>query len=98
MLYALCILLGIVFARLFWRQLLTAAATCMVLLLCALLLRAAPTIGLPRDWLMTAYGAGIIGFFVGGAVALRPIINWLVNADRARGHERVDADADKRLV
>src|SRR5258706_9371219 len=73
--YAVCIIISIIIARLFWRALLTIAAWCTMLLLCYGLLRAAPDLGLSSGWLMTSYGAGAVGFFVGALIALKPIIN-----------------------
>lgn len=91
-------IIGIIVARLFWRQLLTVAAWCALLLVLWLLIRAAPAIGVSSGWLMTSYGAGVVGFLAGGALALRPIINWLVESDYRRAIERARQDADRRRV
>lgn len=94
----LYLIIGIIIARLFWRQLITAAAWAALLCVLALLWRAAPALGLSGSWLMTSYGAGVAGFVVGVMVALKPIINLLVESDYQRAIERARQDADRRRV
>lgn len=96
--YVVCIIIGIIIARLFWRQLIT--LTTWAVLLCVLygFVRAAPSLGLPSGWLLSAYGAGVAGFVVGALVALKPIINLLVESDYRRAIERARQDADRRRV
>lgn len=94
----LYIILGILIARLFWRQLVTLLAWAAAILAGMALLRAAPAIGVAPAWLSTMYGAAIIGLVTGVLLAWRVVVNHLVNQDRARGHDRVDAEHDKRLV
>lgn len=96
--YIATLIIGIIIARLFWRQLLTAASW--IVLLCVLyaFVRAAPSLGLSSGWLLTSYGAGVAGFVVGALVALRPIINLLVESDYHRAIERARQDADRRRV
>lgn len=94
----LYLILGIILARLFWRQLVMAAAALALCVACYLLLRAAPAIGVAPSWLQTLYGATLIGLVAGVLLAYRVVVNFLVNQDRQREHERVDANQDKRLV
>lgn len=94
----LFLILGIIIARLFWRQLVAVAGWALLLCLLALLWRASPALGLSGATLGTFYGAGIAGFVVGVLIALKPIINLLVEGDRKRGHERIDQDHDRRRV
>lgn len=94
----LYILLGIIIARLFWRQILTAVAWAALLCVLALMWRAAPMMGLSSGWIMSAYGAGFVGFVVGALIALKPIINMLVEQDFRRSVERARQDADRRRV
>lgn len=94
----LFLILGIIIARLFWRQLVAVAGWALLLCLLALLWRASPALGLSGATLGTFYGAAVAGFAVGVLVALKPIINLLVEGDRKRGHERVDQEMDKRRV
>lgn len=98
MLYAVCIIIGIIIARVFWRQLITAAAWVVLLIVLYGFVRAAPTLGLSSGWLLTSYGAGVAGFIVGALVALKPILNWLVESDFKRAVERARGDADRRRV
>lgn len=100
--YAACIIIGIIIgiiiARLFWRQLLTVASWIALLGLLYAFVRAAPSLGLSSGWLLSAYGAGVFGFIVGALIALKPILNWLVEADFRRAVERARGDADRRRV
>jgi CHASE2 domain-containing sensor protein len=94
----LYLLIGIIIARLFWRQLLTIASWAALLGVMALLWRAAPSLGLSSGWMLTSYGAGVAGFVVGALIALKPIINLLVESDYGRAIERARQDADRRRV
>jgi hypothetical protein len=94
----LYILLGIVIARFFWRQLLTVASWAALLGALALMWRAAPSLGLSSGWMLTSYGAGFAGFVVGALIALKPIVNWLIEGDYRRAIERARQDADRRRV
>lgn len=98
MLYAVCIIIGIIIARLFWRQLLTAATWLVLLIVLYGFVRAAPSLGLSSGWLLTSYGAGVAGFVVGALIALKPILNFLVEQDFRRSVERARGDADRRRV
>lgn len=92
------LILGIILARLFWRQLVTVLAWAVAIAACYALLRAAPALGVSSGWLSTMYGGVILGIVGGVLLGWRIVVNWLVNADRAREHERVDSNQDKRLV
>lgn len=94
----LCIIIGIIIARLFWRQLLTAASWAALIGALALMWRAAPALGLSSGWMLTSYGAGVAGFVVGALIALKPIVNWLIEGDYRRAIERARQDADRRRV
>jgi hypothetical protein len=94
----LWIIIGIIIARLFWRQLLTVASWAALLGVLALMWRAAPSLGLSSGWMLTSYGAGFAGFVVGALVALKPIVNWIVEQDFRRNVERERATADRRRV
>lgn len=96
--YAVFLILGIIIARLFWRQLLTAASWIALIGVLYLFVRAAPHVGLSSGWLLTSYGAGLVGFVVGALVALKPIINLLVESDFRRNVDRARQDADRRRV
>jgi hypothetical protein len=98
MLYAVCIIIGIIIARVFWRQLVTAAAWIALFCVLYLFVRAVPALGLSSAWLSTFYGAGLVGFLVGVLVALKPIINLLVESDYHRAIDRARQDADRRRV
>ena len=92
------IILGILIARLFWRQLLMAAALLVCLAVCVFLLRAAPSIGVAPSWLLTLYGAFAIGIVGGSLLAWRLVVNYLVERDFERDVERARGNADKRKV
>lgn len=91
-------ILGIIVARLFWRQLLMAGAWLLVLTACYLLLRAAPAIGVAPSWLSSFYGATILGLVAGVLLGWRIVINYLVERDYDRDVERARGTADKRRV
>lgn len=94
----LSLIIGVIIARLFWRQIVTLTAWLTFLGVCAVLVRAAPHLGVSSAWLTTFYGAALVGFLAGGALALRPIINYLIESDYRRAVERARDDADKRRL
>lgn len=94
----LFLIIGAIIARLFWRQLVTVAAWLALLGVCAVLVRVAPHLGVSSAWLTTFYGAALVGFLAGGALALKPIINYLIESDYRRAVERARGDADKRRL
>lgn len=98
MTYAVCIIIGIIIARVFWRALLTAATWLVLLIVLYGFVRAAPSLGLSSGWLLTSYGAGVAGFVVGALIALKPILNFLIEQDFRRAVERARGDADRRRV
>lgn len=94
----LYLILGIIIARFFWRQLVIIASWAALLLVLVTLWRTAPALGLSSGWMLSAYGAGVAGFVVGALVALKPVINFLVESDFRRNVERERATADRRRV
>jgi hypothetical protein len=98
MLPLLYLIIGALVWHLFKRQILTIAAWLALFAVLYGFARAAPSLGLPGGWMLTAYGASVVGFFVGGLVALRPVINYLVERDFEREVERARGNADKRRV
>lgn len=98
MLYVVCIIIGFVLARLFWRQLMTVLAWAVVIAACVALLRLAPSFGLPRGWLMQFYGVILVGVPAVVFLGYRIVVNFLVERDFERDVDRARGTADKRRV
>lgn len=84
--------------RIFWRQLIVAAAWCAALAVCYVLLRFAPSLGVSVGWINSFYGATVMGLIVGVFLSWRLVVNWLVEQDYQRDVERARGTADKRRV